>query len=93
MKTCITMLIVPLTAVWATTADAQTRPNGQPDQDMQAEQQACEADVYALCGEFIPDADRITACLRSHWKDVSQSCRAVMASYGRDHKRRPNRRD
>jgi hypothetical protein len=93
MKTCIAMLIAPLAAVWSTTADAQTRPNGQPGQDMQAEQQACEADVYALCGEFIPDVDRITVCLRSHWKDVSHSCRAVMASYGRNHKGQANRRD
>jgi hypothetical protein len=93
MKTCIAMLIAPLAAVWSTAADAQTRPNAQPNRDMQAEQQACEADVYALCGEFIPDADRITVCLRSHWKDVSHSCRAVMASYGRNHKGQSSRQD
>jgi hypothetical protein len=93
MKTCIAMLIAPLAAVWATTADAQTGPNGQPNQDMQVEQQSCEADVYKLCGEFIPDTDRIATCLRSRWKDVSHSCRAVMANYGRNHKGSPNRHD
>jgi hypothetical protein len=93
MKICITLLMAPLAAVWATTAEAQTRPDGQSGRDMQVEQQSCEADVYALCGEFIPDADRITACLRSRWKDVSQSCRSVMANYGRNHKGQRNRRD
>jgi hypothetical protein len=48
-------------------------------------QEACEADVYALCGEAIPDQDRITACLRAHWKKVSKDCRKVMANYGRNH--------
>lgn len=93
MKTCIILLIAPLAAVWVTNADAQTGSNGPPGRDMQAEQQACEADVYKLCGEFIPDTDRITTCLRSRFKDVSQSCRAVMANYGRNHKGQRNRRD
>lgn len=87
MKICATGLF-SISLVFAAAAAAQ-----QPDpQQMEDEQQACEADVYALCGEAIPDVDRITTCLRAHWKDVSQACRTVMAKYPRRrHKRRRER--
>jgi hypothetical protein len=64
---------------------AQQQPQQNADQ-MQVEQQACENDVYALCGEAIPDQNRIEKCLRSKWSTVSKKCRSVMASYGRRHK-------
>ncbi len=86
MKICTIVLKSTLiSAVFATVANAQMQPNMQPPDEMQQAQQACEGDVYALCGDAIPDAERITACLRSHWKDVSHQCRAMMASYGRNH--------
>jgi hypothetical protein len=93
MKTCTLVLITTLIAAMpAAVVNAQTQPNsqqsGEANSQMQQEQQACQGDVYALCGEAIPDVDRITTCLRSRWKDVSQECRAVMASYGRNHKSR-----
>jgi len=53
--------------------------------DMQIEQQACQDDVYALCGQAIPDQDRIASCLRKQWSKVSPRCRSVMASYGKRH--------
>ncbi len=58
----------------------QQTPNG-----MQAEQQACEGDVYKLCGQAIPDQTRIEKCLRKKWSKVSQNCRKTMASYGKRH--------
>ena len=93
MKTCAVVLMSTLIAAMsAAVVNAQTHPNPQPsgeaNSQMQQEQQACQSDVYALCGEAIPDVERITACLRLHWKDVSQECRAVMASYGRNHNSR-----
>lgn len=84
MKICVTGLFgISLLFAAATAAAQQTDL-----QRMQDGQQACEADVYALCGEAIPDVDRITACLRAHWKDVSQACRKVMANYPRRHRQR-----
>lgn len=84
MKTC-TVGLITTSLVFASIAAAAAQ---QPDpQQMQDEQQACEADVYTLCGEAIPDVDRITACLRAHWKDVSKACRKVMANYSRRPKR------
>lgn len=47
----------------------------------QADQEACEGDVYDLCADNIPDQDEIVACLRKHWKKVSKECRHVMISY------------
>jgi len=92
MKATITIIMVGA-AVSMTSLAAHAQAGRQAPPDMQAEQQACEGDVYALCGQFIPDTDRITACLRSRWKDVSPSCRTVMANYGRNHNGRRDRRD
>ena len=85
MKICAVGLFgISLALASVATASAQ-----QPDpQQMYEEQRACEADVYALCGNAIPDTERIATCLRSRWKDVSQACRTVMTNYSRRHKRR-----
>jgi len=41
------------------------------------ERRACTPDVFRLCGEFIPNADRITACLQEKLRDLSPACRVV----------------
>ena len=74
-----------LVAVSLPAAAQQQQQQMQNGGKMQVEQQACESDVYALCGQAIPDQDRIAKCLRSQWSKVSHKCRAVMASYGRRH--------
>jgi hypothetical protein len=73
-----------LAAAISTSAAAEDRQQQQM-QNMQAEQQACEGDVYALCGEAIPDQQRIAKCLRKNWSKVSHKCRKVMASYSKRH--------
>jgi len=40
---------------------------------------ACTSDVLKYYGEFIPDADRITACLRQKVRDLSPECSPVVA--------------
>lgn len=58
----------------------------------QEDQQACQGDVYALCGDKIPDEDEIVVCLRKHWRKVSKECRHVMINYDKTHhksKRKP----
>jgi hypothetical protein len=40
---------------------------------------ACIPDVFRLCSSFIPDVDRITACLVSHQQDLSEACASVMS--------------
>jgi hypothetical protein len=56
-------------------------------QDQAAGQQACGNDVFALCGQAIPDQGRIAACLRAKFSRVSPTCRAYMASYGKKRSR------
>ena len=42
--------------------------------------QACTPDVFRLCGAFIPDANKITACLKNNKKNLSPACKAVFSS-------------
>ena len=44
------------------------------------QQLACTPDVFRLCGEQIPDTNRIVACLRQNTPQLSRSCRAVFES-------------
>lgn len=41
------------------------------------QQMACTPDVFRLCGQHIPDSNRIVACLRQNTLQLSQPCRAV----------------
>jgi hypothetical protein len=38
-------------------------------------QQACTPDAMRLCGQFIPDRDKVTACMRAHRRQWSDACR------------------
>ena len=44
------------------------------------QQQRCQGDAMRLCGEFIPDVDRITACMIAKKSQLSEGCRAVFGS-------------
>jgi len=41
------------------------------------QQMACTPDVWRLCSDQIPDANRIVACLRQNAPLLSSGCRAV----------------
>ena len=44
------------------------------------QQLACTPDVFRLCSEQMPDANRIVACLRQNTPQLSGACRAVFES-------------
>ena len=44
------------------------------------QQLACTPDVFRLCGEQVPDVNRIVACLRQNTPQLSGRCRAVFDS-------------
>jgi hypothetical protein len=44
------------------------------------QQMACTPDVFRLCGEQIPDVNRIVTCLRQNSPQLSGPCRAVFDS-------------
>ena len=39
------------------------------------QQQACSPDAMRLCGDFVPDVDRITACMIQKKSQLSPECR------------------
>ena len=45
------------------------------------ERQACEPDVNRLCGQFIPDRDKIILCLNQKVRELNPSCRGVILFY------------
>ena len=45
----------------------------------QAEQQACTDDVFRLCNQFVPDEQRIIACLAQNRRSLSLACQAVFS--------------
>jgi hypothetical protein len=51
-------------------------------------EQACRDDAFRLCGQFIPDRDRVGACLRSRGRALSRDCHTVVfgGAGGRSHR-------
>jgi hypothetical protein len=56
-------------------APAAAQNRGTPEQ-----QQACQPDAMRLCSEFVPDVDRITACMIKNRIRLSPPCRAVFTA-------------
>jgi hypothetical protein len=50
----------------------QAFAQGTPEQ-----QEACKPDVFRLCGNFIPDVDRIVACLKYNEPNLGPACHDV----------------
>lgn len=71
------MLALPAAPVWAQSQEAQ---------------QACEGDVYDLCGDKVPDRDAIEACLRKKFSKVSKECRHFMEAYSKSKRHSPHKR-
>jgi hypothetical protein len=42
----------------------------------------CTPDVMRLCSEFVPDPDRIVACLKKKRRELSPSCLSALTSKG-----------
>jgi hypothetical protein len=46
-----------------------------------ADDGACMQDAVSICGQFIPDRDRVAACLLAHRTQVSLACRNSLAHF------------
>ncbi len=64
-------------------APSPAAAQGTPEQ-----QQACQPDAMRLCGEFVPDVERITACMVKKRAQLSPACRAVFYHSTRGTKKR-----
>jgi hypothetical protein len=49
--------------------------------DAQQDQQACMNDAMTVCGQFIPDRERVAACLFTNRSRISEACRTAMKHY------------
>jgi hypothetical protein len=49
------------------------------------QQNACQPDVFRLCGSYIPNVGEIVACLRGNEVRLSEPCREVMFSGHNEH--------
>ena len=49
--------------------------------DPQQDQQACMQDAQVICGQFIPDRERVARCLIAHRSRVSPTCRAALKHF------------
>jgi len=49
--------------------------------DSQDDQQACMSDAFAVCGEFIPDRERVGSCLAANQSRISPACREAIKSF------------
>ena len=52
----------------------------------------CTPDVMRLCNEFIPDADRIVACLKAKRRQLTPSCLSALQPQGSRSSRSSRRR-
>ena len=50
---------------------------------------ACQGDAMRLCGQFVPDVERITACIVANRRYVSRPCRLAIEA-GRNRGRSRN---
>jgi hypothetical protein len=58
----------------------QNAAQSQENRGSLQQQLACTPDVLSLCGDQIPDTNRIVACLRQNTSQLSDGCRAVFES-------------
>jgi hypothetical protein len=62
------VLLLGTLGTWSLSARAETAE----------EREACTPDVYAHCGDYIPNRDAIVVCLKQKLKLLSPACRKVM---------------
>ena len=54
-------------------------------------EQACKDDAFRLCNNFIPDRDKVGACLRRKARALSRDCRTVVGGGGGTHRAKQRR--
>jgi hypothetical protein len=64
------------------------RPNVALAQGTDAQREACSGDAMRLCPEFIPDVNKVTACMKQKRSQLSPACRQVMAGGSSSHHHR-----
>lgn len=69
-------LLVSVSAGAATARDLSPPKGSYTD----VEQTLCQPDVFRLCNDYVPDEDRIIACMKAKQSQLSPDCRKVFVS-------------
>ena len=64
-------LLFSLPACAATARDLSQRSYSNDEQTL------CQPDVFRLCNDYVPDEDRIIACMKQNHSQLSPQCRKV----------------
>jgi hypothetical protein len=73
MKICVGML---LTAFFLMPASAVVMAA-----DPQQDQDACMMDAQTICGQFIPDRERVAQCLMANRSRITPACREALKHF------------
>jgi hypothetical protein len=49
--------------------------------DQQQDQDACMQDAQTICGQFIPDRERVAHCLITNSRKVTPACRVALRHF------------
>jgi hypothetical protein len=49
--------------------------------DQQQDQDACMMDAQTVCGQFIPDRERVAHCLMANRHRISPACRTALRHF------------
>jgi hypothetical protein len=64
-------------AMLAGLALAALAPSPAAAQGTPEQRAACQDDAMRLCGQYVPDVDRITSCMSRNRRHLSARCRRV----------------
>ena len=80
MKFCIGMLV---TLLFLLPAPSVVIAQAQQDQkqDQYQDQDACMGDAQTICGQFIPDRERVAHCLMANRSRVKPRCREALKHF------------
>jgi len=69
-------------ALLPATVRSQSQEGSQPQySESQEDKGSCMADAFAVCGRFIPDRERVAACLIANSGTISPACREALKRF------------
>jgi hypothetical protein len=83
LRSVLTLALLS-TAVATSSAMAQDWQNQRYQRNQQQEQQnqdACMNDAMTICGQFVPDREKVAACLLSNKNRLSAACRTMLSHW------------
>jgi hypothetical protein len=77
----LALLSIAVTATAAVAQDSQSPRYQRNQQHEQQNQDACMNDAMTICGQFVPDREKVAACLLSNKRRISPACRIALSHW------------